>query len=163
MSQLFIPVSEDEYSLGGSDALINLIEYGDYECPFSRAGYRYAQLLLKNYGENIRFIFRNFPLKKIHPHAHNSAEAALCAAKMGMFLEMHDLLFENNTHLSEELIYDFAERLELDLYTFKVDMMTDEFKQRIQDDYRGGVKSGVKNTPTFFINGVRYTGENKKG
>ena len=81
---------------------------------------------------------------------------------MGMFWEMHDLLFENNTHLSEELIYDFAERLELDLYTFKVDMMTDEFKQRIQDDYRGGVKSGVKNTPTFFINGVRYTGENKK-
>ncbi|MCH2451245.1 MAG: DsbA family protein [Gracilimonas sp.] len=82
MSKLFIKVSEDDYLKGKKDAPITLIEYGDYECPYSQMGYRFAQMLLKNYGNHLNFVFRNFPLRKKHPHARLAAEAALSAGAM---------------------------------------------------------------------------------
>jgi protein-disulfide isomerase len=159
MSDLFIELSQADYILGKEDAKLTLIEYGDYECPYSRMGYRFAQMLLKNHPEDLNFAFRNFPLRKKHPHAQLAAEAALCAGDQGRFWEMHDLLFENNRSLNEAKILDFSEDIGLDLYSFKVDLTTHEFAKRVTTDFRGGVKSSVNDTPTFFVNGKRYSGE----
>lgn len=159
MSDLFIEISEDDYILGNADAEVTLLEYGDYECPYSRMGYRFSQMLLKNYSDSLKFVFRNFPLRKKHPNAQLAAEAALCAGAQNRFWEMHNLLFEHNRTLSESRILDFAEDIGLDLYRFKVDLTTNEYAKRVTTDFRGGVRSGVNDTPTFFVNGNRYSGE----
>ncbi len=159
MSDLYIEISEDDYTLGSPDAPHTLLEYGDYECPYSRLGYRFSQMLLKEYNENLNFTFRNFPIRKKHPNAQLAAEAALCAGAQDRFWEMHDLLFKHNRTLSENRILDFAEDIGLDLYRFRVNLTTNEFAGRVTSDFRGGIKSGVDDTPTFFLNGKRYSGE----
>jgi protein-disulfide isomerase len=159
MSDLYIDLSEDDYILGNPEAEYTLLEYGDYECPFTRMGYRFAQLLLKNYPNTLNFSFRNFPLRKKHPNAQIAAEAALCAGAQNRFWEMHDLLFENNRALSEARILEFAEDIGVDMYRFKVDLTTNEFTKQVTTHFRGGVKSGVDDTPAFFMNGERYSGE----
>lgn len=159
MSDLFIDISENDYVLGNPDAETTLLEYGDYECPYSRMGYRFSQMLLKNYSDDLKFVFRNFPLRKKHPNAQFAAEAALCAGAQNRFWEMHDLLFEHNRTLSESKILDFAEDIGLDLYRFKVDLTTNEYANRVTTDFRGGVRSGINDTPAFFVNGNRYSGE----
>ena len=159
MSDLFVELSEQDNIKGNRDSEVTLIEYGDYECPYSRMGYRFAQMLLKNYDDQLKFCFRNFPLRKKHPNAQLAAEAALSAGAQDRFWEMHDLLFENNRSLSESKIIDFAEDIGLDMYRFKVDLTTNEFAKQVTNDFRGGIKSGVDDTPTFFVNGERYSGE----
>ncbi|WP_428235364.1 DsbA family protein [Gracilimonas sp.] len=159
MSDLYAEISEEDYFLGNPDAKLTLLEYGDYECPYSRLGYRFSQMLLKKYKQELRFVFRNFPLRKKHPNAQLAAEAALCAGAQDRFWEMHNLLFKHNRRLSENRILEFAEDIGLDLYRFKVNLTTNEFASRVTADFRGGVKSGVDDTPTFFVNGERYSGE----
>lgn len=159
MSDLTLAVRKDDYSLGPNDAPVTLLEYGDYECPYSRKGYRFAQMLLRHREGHIRFIFRNYPLRKIHPHAQFCAEAALAAGDQGKFWEMHDLLFDNNRELSKKKIDRFAEQIELDMNRFRTDLEQERFKKRVTEDFRSGVKSGVEKTPAFFVNGQRYEGE----
>lgn len=159
MAELKIDLNKKDYIKGENpNAEVELIEYGDYECPFSRVGYRFAQLVLKKHSNKVRFAFRNFPIRKKHPNAQMAAEAALCAGKQNMFWEMHDVLFDHGDQLSEDLIVDLAEKIGLDKYTFKVDLATEEFKLVVQNHFRSGVKHGVNDTPTFFINGEKYEG-----
>jgi len=159
VNDLSLNIRPDEYMQGSQNAPLIVIEYGDYECPYSRMGYRFAQLLLKNFSNQVCFAFRNFPLRKKHPNAQTCAEAALCAGKQNRFWEMHDLLFSNNQNLSMEKINSFVEQLELDEYTFNVDLQTHSFAGRVSKDFRSGVKNGVRDTPTFFINQQKYDGK----
>lgn len=159
MSEYSLSITSDDYQTGPDAAPLSLIEYGDYQCPYSRLGYRYAQMALKHFGEDLRFVFRNFPIRKKHPLAQTAAEAALIAGKQGTFWEMHDTLFEENTGLEYDRILEIAEELELDLYSFKVDLSTGTFADRVQKDYRSGIIHGVDDTPTFFINEKKYPGE----
>ena len=156
--QLTIPVGESDHSQGNSQAPLILLEYGDYECPYCGEAYSKVKRVQRELGDNLRFVFRNFPLSQIHPHALSAALAAEAAALQGKFWEMHDMLFENQRGLSDANLMAYANALELDFAKFTADMQSDEVQQRVQGDFMSGVRSGVNGTPTFFINGRRHNG-----
>ena len=131
---------------------------GNRPLPLCRSGvgWRWG---LNEFGKRLRFAFRNFPLREIHPHAEAAAETAEFAATHGKFWEMHDLIFENQSSLSEQMLGDLAHRLTLDRPALKDALGSGAFAERVQRDFSGGVRSGVNGTPTFFINSQRHDGD----
>jgi protein-disulfide isomerase len=107
----------------------------------------------------LRFIFRNFPLSEIHPQAKQAAIASEAAALQGKFWEMHDLLYEHQDDLSEVDLHGYALKIGLEIYRFDADLSSEIFARRVREDFRGGIRSGVNGTPTFFINDYRYNGD----
>jgi protein-disulfide isomerase len=156
MTKLKIPVSAADHTQGPDDAPVILVEYGDYECPHCGHAYGIVKALQKKFGEQLRFVFRNFPLREAHPYAEAAAEAAEFAGAHGKFWEMHDLIYENQDALSEQLLAELAQRLRLDVKALAKALETGEFANRVKKDFVGGVRSGVNGTPTFFINGERH-------
>jgi protein-disulfide isomerase len=111
-------------------------------------------------GGRLLFVFRNFPLTRIHPHAQAAAEAAETAASQGRYWEMHDLLLDNQRHLQDEDLRRYAQQLGLDPERFDRELAQHAHARRVREDLRGGLKSGVRVTPTFFVNGLRHDGPN---
>jgi protein-disulfide isomerase len=134
-----------------------ILEYGDYECPYSRMAFRSIQRVEKQL--DIRFTFRHFPLTEIHPHALASSAAAEAAALQGRFWEMHELLFHRQEALEDDDLRRYAAELELDLARFDEDRAGERVAARIQRDVASGAASGqVLGTPTLFIDGVVHRG-----
>lgn len=158
MANLTVPVSKDDHWQGDRNAYITLVEYGDYECPYCGKAHPIVKKLQEALGDELKVVFRNFPLTKIHPNAMRAAEAAEAAGLQGKFWEMHDLLFENQTDLSEESLAKYAEEIGIDVEKFKSDMVDENINSRVMSDFESGVESGVNGTPTFFINGERFNG-----
>ncbi|MFN1835779.1 DsbA family protein [Balneola sp. MJW-20] len=159
MSDLKQPYTENDHQTGTKNAPVTIVQYGDYECPYSRLGHRFIKKILKDDQIAVSFIFRHFPLKKLHTHAELSAWVAESAANQQKFWEMHNLLFDHNDNLRSDLIMDLAKRLDLDMNRLQKDIDSDKVRSKVRDDIRGGLNSGVKETPAFFINGERYKGE----
>ena len=157
-SRLQTPIGERDYTTGPADAPVTLLEYGDYECPYSRKGYQLAQRLLQMEAPALRFAFRQFPLTNIHPHAESAAEAALAAGAQGHFWEMSSRLFEHQDALERADLRRHAEQLGLDADAVDEALRTERFRSRVHADTRSGLKSGVDKTPVFFVNGRRYDG-----
>jgi protein-disulfide isomerase len=134
------------------------VEYGDYECPYCGAAYPLIKEIQAQLGEQLRFVFRNFPITSSHAHAEQAAEAAEAASAQRRFWEMHDTLFENQRQLRLEHLRAYARALGLDLEQFDYALADNVYTQRVRDDFMSGVRSGVNGTPTFFINGERYDG-----
>ncbi|CAN5586570.1 DsbA family protein [soil metagenome] len=155
---LHIPVSADDHLQGNPDAPIILVEYGDYECPHCGHAYPIIKQVQAHYGDRMGFVFRNFPLKEIHPYAEAAAESAEYAATKGKFWEMHDAIFENQADLSPEMLLALADSLDISSSGLEAALEQKEFAARVRNDFRGGVRSDVNGTPTFFINGHRYDG-----
>ena len=155
---LAVPVSERDHAQGPPDAPVTLVEYGDYECPYCGKAHPIVKRIQKKMGQRLRFVFRNFPLNTIHAHAGVAAQAAEAAAAQGKFWEMHDLLFENQDKLADADLNSYALKLGLEIYRFESDLSGEVFATRVRDDFRGGIRSGVNGTPTFFINNLRYDG-----
>jgi protein-disulfide isomerase len=151
---LAVPVSHSDHILGPETATVALVEYGDFECPNCGQAYPAVKILRRHFGERVRFVFRHFPLREVHPHAELAAEAAEAAGAQGKFWRMHDLLFENQLHLKPKSLRRFAEEGELDLERYDFEMNGHVYLQRVQEHIDGGTKSGVRATPTFFVNGV---------
>jgi protein-disulfide isomerase len=159
MSELKTPVGPEDHVQGGpEDAPITLVEYGDYQCPHCARAHPIVKTVQEALGENLRFVFRNFPLSSLHEDAENAAEAAEIAGESGKFWEMHDTLFEHQRSLGEESLVEYAVSLGLDEQIFLNDLTAHTYNGRIRRDFIGGAKSGVNGTPTFFINGSRYDG-----
>jgi protein-disulfide isomerase len=137
-------------------APVTLVEYGDYECPYCGQAYVVVKEIERLVGDRMRFVFRNFPLASVHPHAENAAEAAEAAGAQGKFWEMHDCLFENQQALDDIHLMKYAAKVGLDVSRFRRDMAEHRYAPRVRDDFMSGVRSGVNGTPTFFINGVRH-------
>ena len=156
--QLMPPVSERDHAAGDPNAPVTLVEYGDYECPHCGAAYPIVKSIQHRLGKKLRFVFRNFPLAESHPHARRAAEAAEAAADQGKFWQMHDALFENQGQLEDDDILALARRLKLDADAIARALEEGTYTARVRSDFRGGVRSGVNGTPTFFINGERYDG-----
>ena len=152
MSIRSLKIGEEDNVKGHPFAPVQLIEYGDYECPYSRKGYRFVQMLLRKRKGHIYFAFRNFPLRRKHPHAQISAEAALAAQKQGQFWPMHDLLYKNWNQLNRQAIEGFAEQIDLDIIQFKNDLVQRTFRDQVTSELKEGITNGVEGTPTFFIN-----------
>jgi protein-disulfide isomerase len=153
------PVSDRDHVAGPPDAAVTLVEYGDYECPHCGRAYPIVKRVQQRLGERLRFVFRNFPLNEVHPHAERAAEAAEAAGQQGKFWEMHDLLFERQRALDDDSLLAYAEELELDVAAFAAALESGELEERVRGDFMSGVRSGVNGTPTFFIQGKRFDGE----
>jgi len=143
---------------GGEKALVELVEYGDYQCPHCGHAYPIVKKIQKALGEKLLFVFRNFPLQEIHPSAVMAAVATEAAARQNKFWQMHDLIFENQNNLSEENILALAQSLKLDVKKFENDLQDQKLLDKVNADFESGIRSGVNGTPTFFINGAKYTG-----
>ena len=158
MANLSTPIGGRDHSMGPPHALVTIVEYGDFECPYSGRAYSVMKTLRERLGLQVRFAFRNFPIVELHPHAQPAAAAAEAAAAQGRFWKMHDLLFENQRALGPAALDRYARALELDMARFNDDLHEGAFAARIDADVESGVMSGVEGTPTFFINGVRHDG-----
>jgi protein-disulfide isomerase len=157
--RLAVPVGQTDHAQGPADAPVTLVEYGDYECEYCGAAYPVVKEIQKRMGAALRFVFRNFPLNTIHEHAGVAAQAAEAAAAQGKFWEMHDILYENQTELAGADLNEYALKIGLEIYRFEADLSGERFARKVREDFRGGLKSGVNGTPTFFINEMRFVGE----
>jgi len=155
-SRLSRPVGDDDHQHGPVDAPVTLVEYGDYECPYCGAAHPIVQAIQQEMGDRLRFVFRNFPLTQVHPHAEGAAEAAEAAGDQGAFWPYHDYLFEHQQALSPQDLTGYAGEFNLDAARFERALENHDFEERVRADFMSGVRSGVNGTPTFFINGVRH-------
>jgi protein-disulfide isomerase len=158
VATLKVPIGPQDHTQGPENAVIALVEYGDYECPHCGRAYPIVKQVQKHFGDRLRFVFRNFPLGEFHPHAAAAAETAEFAGANGRFWPMHDLLFENQHRFDRTLFLTLAHELRLSGESLSAALHDRTFERRVRDDFRGGVRSGVNGTPTFFISGRRHDG-----
>ena len=142
---------------GSVNAPIVIVEYGDYECPYTGMAYPIVKEIMRRFGDDkIQFVFRNFPLNEIHPHAQPAAEAAEAAAAQDKFWQMHDYLFEHQKALDDNHLLQYAEKVGLDVNKFKRETSGHNYIHSIEESLKSGINSGVQGTPTFFVNGELY-------
>ena len=144
------PLGEADHVRGRDGPLV--IEYGSYECPFCAK----ADALLTDLP--VRRVFRHFPVTSKHPRARVLAAAAEAAALQGRFWEMHDALYADQGHLDDPHLWQRAERLGLDLERFDADRRSDAVAERVERDFRSGIRCGVMRTPTLFVDGEAFPG-----
>jgi len=152
-------VNARDHVQGDAHAAIELVEYGDYQCPHCGRAYPLIKNIQAKLGTRLKFIFRNFPLADAHPNAMHAAIAAEAAGVQGKFWEMHDIIFENQDHLGDSHLVKYAAGIGLDVDRFKIDFEKPETEQRVEADFESGIRSGVNGTPSFFINGQKYNGD----
>jgi Thioredoxin len=157
MREFTVPrVTAVDHVRGHAGAAVTVLEYGDYECPYCRGATRDVHLLLDDYPETVRFVFRNFPIPQLHPHAEQAAEAA---AAQGMFWEMYELLLQPPSHLDTDSLVSYAGLLGLDVGRFRSDLASRAYAARIERDVQEGIRNGVEATPKFYVNGERIDGK----
>jgi protein-disulfide isomerase len=158
--KLVVPVDASrDHIQGDPKALLTLVQYGDYQCPYCGAAYPEVKKVQKELGTKLRFVFRNFPLTNVHEFAMVAAETAEAASAQGKFWEMHDFLYEHQATLGDDSVaLGYAKKLGLDTQRFEREIAQHVHEKRIKDDFMGGVRSGVNGTPTFYVNGVRHDG-----
>jgi protein-disulfide isomerase len=160
MDEFTVPVvADDDHILGPAGAPVTVLEYGDYECPFCRGAARDVHRMLDLYPGLIMFVFRNFPISQLHPHAEQAAEAAEAAAAQGKFWEMYELLLRPSSHLDLDSLIGYAERLDLDIGRFRKEVTGDVYVARIEHHVREGIRNGVNATPKFYVDGERIDGK----
>src|SRR5882724_909283 len=156
-------VSERDHSAGRDDAPLTLVEYGDYQCPHCAVADPMVRAVQRALGNDLRFVFRNFPLTEMHPAAEPAAEFAESGASQGKFWEVHDAIFawsreSGPESLDLEAFEAIAVQLKLDPRRIDEDVTGHRHLEHIKNDFNSGVRSGVNGTPTFFINGHRFDG-----
>jgi protein-disulfide isomerase len=158
--ELVVPVDPSrDHIQGDPKAILTLVEYGDYQCPFCGAAYPEVKKVQSELGSKLRFVFRNFPLTNAHEFAMVAAETAEAAGAQGKLWEMHDFLYEHQETLGDHTVaLGYARKLGLDTQRFEREIAQHVYEKRIKDDFIGGVRSGVNGTPTFYVNGVRHDG-----
>src|SRR5262249_53844300 len=149
--------AERDHVRGPAEAVITLVEYGDFQCPYCGQAEAVIRELLQGHGD-VQYVWRHLPLNDVHAHAELAAEAAEAAAAQGAFWEMHDLLLDRQTALESEDLMVYAGELGLDVDRFVEDLERRTGTGRIAEDVDGADLSNVSGTPTFFINGRRHYG-----
>ena len=148
------PDEATDHIRGLASAPVTLIEYGDFECPACCQAYGAVNILRAHFGDQLRFVFRLFPLREVHPHAELAAEASEAAGAQGKFWPMYDLLFSHAQHLKEKHLLDHAAQIGLDMARLRNEMIDHVYLQRVQEHVLGGRHLGVRSTPAFYVNGV---------
>lgn len=155
MSKLRIAVSDSDHQIGNLQGKAVLVEYGDYQCPHCGHAFPLVKRLVEEMGADLHFVFRNFPLSEIHPLAFDAAVVAEAAGRQGKFWEMHDMIFKRQITMREDSFAQYVSALKLDPKQMQKDISDEVIIAKVNDDFEGGVKSGVNGTPTFFLNGER--------
>jgi protein-disulfide isomerase len=145
-------------SLGPDDAPVTIIEFSDYQCPYCRRAEPVIQQVLEQYPSQVRFVFRHYPLERIHPLARGAAEAAACANEQGRFWEFHSKLFASDAEFDADSLRQYASDVELDLEPFQACVDERRFQADIEADLAAGREAGVAGTPAFFVNGIPMKG-----
>ncbi|MES2471146.1 MAG: thioredoxin domain-containing protein [Patescibacteria group bacterium] len=158
--KLAVAVTNNDHSVGSSSK-VTIVEYSDFQCPACESYHSVLKKLINERGEDFTFVYRHFPLSQIHPNAILGSLAAEAANNQGKFWEMHSMLFEHQSEWStlpgasaEEKLVSYAQTLGLDVSKFSADLKSEASTRKVNDDYKGGARSGVNSTPTFFVNGV---------
>ena len=152
--RLLLPDVATDHVFGPASAPVTLVEYGDFECPSCLQAHGAVQIMLAHFGDQLRFVFRHFPLREVHPHAELAAEASEAAGAQGKFWPMHDLLFTHSQHLKQKHLLDYAMTLDLDLPRYRNELDDHVYLQRVQEHMQGGRHLGVRSTPAFYVNRV---------
>ena len=153
---LSLPVGRRDHVRGRADAAVTLVEYADFECPeCARVEPVLRQLLDRR--DDVRLVYRHFPLVDVHPGAYSAALAVEVAAEAGLFWELHDLLFENQASLGRRTLARCAEQLGLGPDSV-LRPASERFDVRVREDHDSGIASDVQGTPTLFVNGTRFDG-----
>jgi Na+/H+ antiporter NhaA len=150
--------ADRDHIRGPEDAIVTLVEYGDFECPYCGQAEQVIRELLAEFGDDVRYVWRHLPLNDVHPRAQLAAEASEAAGAQGHFWEMHDLLLSHQGELSSDDILSYANRLGLDAHRIANEIRRREYASRVSEDISSADESGVSGTPTFFINGRRHYG-----
>ena len=156
VTELAEPVGESDHARGAADAPVTLVEYADFECLHCGRAYPILRQIQEEMGDTLRVVFRHFPLGWEHPHAQHAAEAAEAAGAQGRFWEMHDQLFEHQRALDDEALAGYAQTIGLDVPRFWAELRSHSHVDRVRRDVESGRRSGVRGTPTFFLNEMRY-------
>ncbi len=145
-------------TFGIKDAKVVVVEFGDFQCPFTRQMYPVVKKIQSEFEDRVLFIWRDLPLYDIHPDAINAAIAGECAREQGKFWEMHDMMFINQEDLSRSALIKYARDVGLNVNRFKRCLDTEKYRNEVMDDFQTAVKHGAEGTPTFFINGEKISG-----
>jgi protein-disulfide isomerase len=156
--ELTPPLSAEDHVDGPDRAELELVEYGDFQCPYCTAAYPILKRVRDQLESRLLFAFRSFPLRDIHPDAQRAAEAAEAAAAQGAFWQMHDRMYESRGALSREDLISYAAELGLDSDRVGADLDSGVHMARVQRDVDSGLAGGVTGTPGFFIGGRLYSG-----
>ncbi len=156
--RLAVPVGERDRSRGPGDAPVTLVEYGDYDCPYTFKAHETVEEVLNRLKGELCFVFRVFPLTRIHVNAQAAAEAAEAAAAQDLFWPMHDRLLRARRNLSARALERYAGEVGLDVDRFRRETTSHAHSRGVREQLKGGLESGVRGTPTFFINGVLHEG-----
>ena len=151
-------ITSDDHVQGRADALVTLVQYGDYECPYTRMSRHSVHALRREFSDRLRFVFRHFPLYEIHPHARAAAEAAEAAGAQTDCWRMHESLFEHQKALEPADLQRYATEMGLDVSRFDQDRSSPEITKRIERDIASGERSGVEGMPTLYVTGIRHEG-----
>ncbi len=151
-------LSPNAPALGRLDAPITVVEFADFQCPFSRDSSFVMRELMLKYPEKIHFEYRDFPVSDIHPLAQKAAEAGKCANEQGQFWQYHDKLYQNQLDFSQDQLSQFATSLNLNKDVFRNCLDSGKYREEVLVDYKDGLAAGVRGTPTFFINGSKVEG-----
>jgi protein-disulfide isomerase len=153
-----IDVAAEGPSRGPADAPVTIVEFSDYQCPFCKRAEPTVQEVVKRYPQQVRVVFRHFPLDSIHPLARPAAEAAACAEEQGKFWEYHALLFDKSPELDPATLKKLAGDSKLDVAAFDACVASGKHKQRVEKDAEAGRAANVSGTPAFFVNGIPLSG-----
>ena len=154
--KLAIPVNARDHTIGPSDALVTVVNYGDYECPDCRHRHRAVEKMFDQLVDSVRFVYRHFPLVNVHTHALRAAEAAEAAAAQGKFWEMHRRLYTQPNKLDDGHLRHHANEIGLDLNRFDREMAGGIYSAQLLDHYYNSLINGITGAPTTFINGELY-------
>jgi len=154
--KLAVPVNEHDHVTGPANANLTVVTYGDYECPACQSQHRAAEKMFDELHGRMRFVYRHFPLLRVHTRALRAAEAAEAAAAQGKFWEMHRLLYSHSKRLRDRDLRHHARTIGLDLARFDHDMASGTNADRIRKSYHDSIIKGISGAPTTFVNGVMY-------
>jgi protein-disulfide isomerase len=152
-ASLLTPDLVEDHVLGRASAEATLVEYGDFQCPICRQAYPVVKLQLDHFGDRIRFVFRHFPMREVHPFAELAAEASEAAAMQDRFWDFYNHFFSLRPAKSGEEVLSIGAELGLDLTKFQMELSTHEHLLRVRKDMAVASRLGVRATPTFYLNG----------
>ncbi len=150
--------TEDDPSLGSPDAKVTIVQFADFGCPFSREVSYIVRAIAKQFPNDVRFIYRDFPLVDLHPGADIAAQAGECAQDQGKFWELHDLLYRHTTDFTPDVIMELASQVDIDTEELATCMTRGTHVEEVAHDQADAVAAGVVGTPTFFFNGQKVEG-----
>jgi protein-disulfide isomerase len=150
---LAVPVDTIDHVRGPKSAKVTIVEYGDFECPICRSVEPAVRMVLEQHPRDVRLVYRHFPLEAAHPHALMAAEAAEAAAAQEKFWEMHDRLLQHRASLTRAALLACARDIALDLALFEGSLDDEIYRQRVREQMAGAVRSHLRATPGFFVNG----------